>query len=210
LMLGIAWGQVPTQRFEPELPRSALADPALDERCVARVMTDAKGFVYRVQVDGCTAPYVAATEDALWRWVIPGGTAFAIEVRFLTRPTEEGGTGNAQVIVGEPVASDPLPPTDPPTVPISTLTIVKRKEPDVSATMLSLSQEQGIVEVFCLAVIVVNAKGKVSEIAVASCHPDLVDPIASALAKWRFGTWDGARRTTIVMPVRSYTESRGM
>ena len=105
----------------------------------------------------------------------------------------------------------PLPPTDPPTVPLSSLTIEKRKDPDVSATMLYLSQENGIVEVFCRLDVSIGEKGKVTDLAVHECHPDLVEPVSTAVRKWRFATPDGdPRRVTIVLPVRSYAESRGM
>ena len=194
---------MPTQQFDPELPSVALGVPDLDERCVARVMVDPKGFVYRVRVDACAAPYAAATEAALWRWVIPpveGASSFAVDVHF-----------GAAVEVGELSVAEPLPPTDPPTVPISALTIEKRKGPDVSATMVYLSQEKGIVEVFCRVDVAIDGKGKVSDLAVHECHPELVEPVSAAMWKWRFASPDGApRRVTIVLPVRSYAESRGM
>ena len=197
------YAAVPTQHFDPELPSVALGVSDLDERCTARVMVDPKGFVYRVGVDGCAAPYAAATEAALWRWVIPpdeSGSSFAIDVHFGT-----------SVEVGVPSTAEPLRPTDPPTVPISSLTISKRKDPDVSATMLYLSQEKGIVEVFCRLDVSIGEKGKVTDLAVHECHPDLVEPVSAAVRKWRFATPDGGpRRVTVVMPVRSYAESRGM
>jgi hypothetical protein len=194
---------VPTQQFDPELPAVALVAQELDERCVARVMVDPKGFVYRVRVDGCAAPYAAATEAALWRWVIPpvdAASSFAVDVRF-----------GAAVDVGSLSVAEPLPPTDPPTVPISSLTIEKRKDPDVSATMVYLSQEKGIVEVFCRLDVSIGEKGKVTDLAVHECHPDLLEPVSAAVRKWRFATPDGGpRRVTIVLPVRSYAESRGV
>ena len=203
---------MPTQQFDPELPAVALVAAELDERCRARVMVDPKGFVYRVHVEGCAEPYAAATEAALWRWVIPpaDATAFALEVRFFARPLEEGGTGSAQVDVGSLSVAEPLPPTDPPTVPISSLTIEKRKDPDVSATMVYLSQEKGIVEVFCRLDVSIGEKGKVTDLAVHECHPDLVEPVSVAVRKWRFASDGTPRRVTIVLPVRSYAESRGM
>jgi hypothetical protein len=204
---------VPTQQFDPELPAVALVAADLDERCSARVMVDAKGFVYRVRVDGCAEPYAAATEAALWRWVIPPDSAssFALEFRFFVRAAEEGGTGSAQIEIGSLSAAEPLPSTDPPTVPISSLTIEKRKDPDVSATMVYLSQEKGIVEVFCRLDVAIGEKGKVTDLAVHECHPDLVEPVSAAVRKWRFATPDGGpRRVTIVLPVRSYAESRGI
>ena len=166
-------------------------------------MVDPKGFVYRVRVEACPAPYAAATEAALWRWVIPpvdGASSFAVDVHF-----------GAAVEVGALSVAEPLPPTDPPTVPISALTIEKRKDPDVSATMVYLSQEKGIVEVICRVDVAIGAEGKVSDLAVYECHPDLVEPVSAAVRKWRFATPDGEpRRVTIVLPVRSYAESRGM
>jgi hypothetical protein len=207
---------VPTQHFDPELPVAALAVSELDERCAARVMVDPRGFVYRVLVEGCAAPYADATAAALWRWVIPptdAATSFALEVRFFVRRPEDGGTGSAQVEVGPVSASEPLTPTVPATIPISALTITKRKEPDVSAAMVYLSQEKGLVEVFCRVEVVIDAKGKVADLSVHECHPELVDSIAAAVRKWRFASAEdlsGGKRVTIVMPVRSYVESRGM
>jgi hypothetical protein len=189
----------------PELPAEVLGDPTLAERCAARVMVDTLGFVFRVSVRDCAEPFARATEAALWRWVIPpvdGAASFALEVRY-----------GASVELGPLSVAEPLPPTDPPTVPISALTITKRKEPAVSATMVYLSQEKGIVEVFCRADLVVSAKGKVSELSVHECHPDLVAPISKAVAKWRFASPDGlagGRRVTLVMPVRSFAETRGL
>ncbi len=193
---------MPTQQFDPELPAAALVASDLDERCVGRVMVDPKGFVFRVRVDGCAEPYAAATEAALWRWVIPpssGASSFAVEVHF-----------GPAVEVGALSAADPLPPTDPPTVPISSLTISKRKDPDVSATMLYLSQEKGIVEVFCRLDVSIGEKGKVTDLAVHECHPDLVEPVRAAVGKWRFDTDGTPRRVTIVLPVRSFADTRGI
>jgi hypothetical protein len=96
-------------------------------------------------------------------------------------------------------------------VPISSLQIEKRKDPDVSATMVYLSQEKGIVEVFCRLDVSIGEKGKVTELVVHECHPDLVEPVSAAVRKWRFATPDGGpRRVTIVLPVRSYAASRGV
>jgi hypothetical protein len=179
----------------------ALTTANLDERCAARVMVDPRGFVYRVRVEGCAAPYAAATEAALWRWVIPpveGASSFAVDVHFGTA-----------VEVGALSVAEPLPPTDPPTVPISALTIEKKKDPDVTATMVYLSQEKGIVEVFCRVDVAIDDRGKVSDLAVHECHPDLVEPVSAAVRKWRFASAGGARLVTIVLPVRSYAESRG-
>jgi hypothetical protein len=166
-------------------------------------MVDPKGFVYRVQVDGCAEPYEAATEAALWRWVIPppsdGVSSFAVDVHFGT-----------SVEVGALSAAEPLPPTDPPTVPISSLAISKKKDPDVSATMLYLSQEKGIVEVFCRLDVSIGEKGKVTDLAVHECHPDLTEPVSAAVRKWRFDTDGAPRRVTIVLPVRSFADTRGM
>ena len=165
------------------------------------MMVDPKGFVYRVHVEGCAEPYAAATEAALWRWVIPpdGASAFSLDVHFGTA-----------VEVGAPSASEPLPPTDPPTVPISSLTISKRKDPDVSATMLYLSQEKGIVEVFCRLDVSIGEKGKVTDLAVHECHPDLVEPVSTAVRKWRFATDGAPRRVTIILPLRSFADTRGI
>jgi hypothetical protein len=209
----ILYAAAPTQRFDPELPPVALGDRDLDERCAARVMVDPKGFVYRVQVEGCAPPYAAATEAALWRWVIPpaDGATFSLEVRYFVRSIDEGGTGSAQIEVGSLAVAEPLAPTDPPTVPISSLTVEKRKDPDVSATMVYLSQEKGIVEVFCRVDVAIGEKGKVSDLAVHECHPDLVEPVGAAVRKWRFAAPGGVPcQATIVLPVRSFAETRGM
>ena len=179
-------------------------------------MVDPKGFVYRARVDGCSPPYAAAAEAALWRWVIPpsdGASSFAVEVRYFVRAPDDGGNGQAQIEVGPLTVVAPLAPTDPPTVPISALTIDKRKDPDVSAAMVYLSQEKGIVGVFCRLDLLVDEKGRVSDLDIHECHPDLEAPVAAAVRKWRFASsagLDGGRRVTFVMPVRSYAETRGM
>jgi hypothetical protein len=37
-----------------------------------------------------------------------------------------------------------------------------------------------------------------------------VEPVSAAVRKWRFASAGGARLVTIVLPVRSYAESRGV
>jgi hypothetical protein len=219
-LLALAFGVLPVgaqQRFDPELPSEALTLRELDVRCTAKAAVDVGGFVYRLEVLGCDGPYRAATEAALWRWVIPPATpdrsTLSIEVRFAVVDPAAGGTGSPQVQVGEPVPTEPFAPTVPPTVPLTALTIEKQKSPDVSAAMLFLSQEKGIVEVFCRAELVVDEKGKVASLALHECHPDLVAPLEAAVRKWRFSSAQGlagGRRLTVVIPVRSFTETRGL
>lgn len=85
-------------------------------------------------------PFDEATAAALWQWRFHHD-AQSIQARFAVLSPEEGGTGNAQVRVAPPRPIEALAPTDPPTVPLSSLTVRKKRDPDVSAQMLFLSQD---------------------------------------------------------------------
>ena len=68
---------------------------------------------------------------------------------------------------------------------------------------------EGIVEVHCLLHLVVNERGKVDQLVVDACHPELEPAIERAVRKWRIEPveFEGERQTVqlwINLPVRSH------